>query len=217
MKKFVILNICALFTFLGCAAAPTATPTVAPTEQVEDVQEESVGYQLFEDEIHNISFEYPSDWEIRMSDAKATYFGNKDKQLSWEQGGISYFILDNPEGLTLQEYLDQEYEICLEEAPVSEVFGQFCFEQNVSEWRTNIEDGHTFIQSDIHGVPESGERAKDVYILKNMSKTPDFFVKMTFVYMQDTFFMDELSGHVLQSILIKDIDESEPFISLQVM
>lgn len=78
---------------------------------------------------------------------------------------------NNPENITLQEYLDKQFEECEENNPAPEGYNDIlfvpCFHKLVSDLDEVIIDDYTVYRERIHGVPESGEEAERAYIVLN--------------------------------------------------
>ncbi|NIA02059.1 MAG: hypothetical protein GWP15_01620 [Nitrospirae bacterium] len=162
MKKLLLLVITAIL-ISGCVAQEEP----APADDVSDVPTSNV-YGDWDDEGSGITFEYPLDWAVYSLEGEGTLF-HKDSDVlaDWEgEGSLVYRVIYNSEDMELKDYLDAEYEECMaQEMPEGSAFGPMCGKMDIESWEsTEVADYPAYI-SERRGMPESGETAKDMYVV----------------------------------------------------
>lgn len=132
--------------------------------------------QTYTDAANNISFNYPKTWTVEstpdVKDAPTAVFhlGSPDTSAVEKEGWIVYGVIQNPEKLILQAYLDKGYENCLAiAAKETSEFGTSCAKTDLTKWTTFDAQEYKAYQSDWKGIPESGERIKIAYIVADGS------------------------------------------------
>jgi hypothetical protein len=166
MKKLLILMFAAVM-ITGCVAQEEPAP-------VEDVPEEvstSNLYGDFDDDGSGITFEYPLDWAVYSLEGGSGALFHKDSDVlaDWEgEGSLIYRMIYNSEDMELKDYLDAEYYECMAmEMPEGSEFGPICGHMDIESWDSTEVGGYPAYISERRGMHESGETAKDMYVVVN--------------------------------------------------
>ncbi len=160
MKKLLLL-LFSVVLISGCVAQEESVPA-------DDVSEDVLHTFEFTDNLRNITFDYPQGWNIFDIGVDKVVVLHKDTDVlaEWENDGlILYQIIENSEEVGLKDYLDGLYEECM--AIVDPEFGPVCVEMDVENWDSFEIDGYSAYLSERRGMPESGETAKDLYVVVN--------------------------------------------------
>ncbi len=112
---------------------------------------------------NGVSFEYPTNWTAEESANGVVVFEADSSEL---EGTLVYDVVENPEGLTLQDYYKAQYDECMSQpVPEGSDFGPICIiDYNYDDWTQLEIDGNTAYKSDWKGIPESGEMAKNLFV-----------------------------------------------------
>jgi len=142
---------------------------------------------VFQDENRGVSFEYPSHWETRTSDtgrisfaANFDYFDglSKSSKSTELEGSLSYQVIANPEGKSLQDYYNDYYDECLSQILAEELDfgGPGCTNKDFSEWESGEVNGYESFLSEWFGTPASGEMVKELVV--DLDDQDEFLILM---------------------------------------
>lgn len=159
MKRFSVFLLVFLFAMSACASSTSG---------------------VYVDDKNSVSFEYPENLQVR-EDAKnnavlfASNFdyldGLSESSASAEpDGSLVYQVIQNPNGLTLQEYFDADYKDCVAKLVPTDAIFEPCWETDFTKFSTFKIGDYTAYNSGWKGIPESGEMVKTLYIDANDKK-----------------------------------------------